>query len=70
MLNEESKEKKIIIVENRAITRRELFERKEQFHKEQAKLPFEEKIKILVNMQKIVSGIKGDSEKTMIWKIY
>ena len=70
MFNEESKEKKIIISENRAITRKELFERKEQFHQEQAKLPFEEKIKILINLQKIASGIKGKSDNKMIWKIY
>jgi len=70
MLNKETNQKKIIINKGKIITREELFERKEQFHKDQAKLPFEEKIKILVNMQKIVIGIKGESEKTMIWKIY
>ncbi len=31
----------------------DLFKVKELFHKEQAKLPFEEKIKILVRLQKI-----------------
>ena len=32
----------------------ELFKAKEQFHAELARLPFEEKIKILMNMRKIV----------------
>jgi hypothetical protein len=60
---------KIAIKKDRIITRKQLFERKEKFHKEQATVPFEEKIKILVKLQEIAICIKGDSEKTMIWKI-
>jgi len=69
MLNEKTSQKKIIINKGNIITRAELFEKKEQFHKEQAKLPFEEKIKILVKMQKIAKNIKGDSENILIWDI-
>jgi len=63
------KKVKIVIAKNRIITRKELFERKEKFHKEQAKLPFEEKIKTLVKLQEIASFVKGDFEKPAIWKI-
>lgn len=69
MLNEKTSQKKIIINKNEIITREELFERKQQFHNEQAKLPFEDKIKILVKMQEITKNIKGDSEKIFVWKI-
>jgi len=40
-------ELKIIMKDNKIITRKELFKRKEEFHKELAKLSFEEKIEIL-----------------------
>lgn len=69
MEDKKIKETKIIIKNDRIATRKELFKRKEKFHKEQAKLPFEEKIQILVKLQEIASWIKEDSEKTMIWKI-
>jgi len=69
MLNEKTSQKKIIINKNKIITREELFERKQQFHNEQAKLPFEDKIRILVKMQEITKNIKGDSEKIFVWKI-
>lgn len=52
--------------EKLVIIRQNLFENKEKFHKEQAKLPFEEKIKILVKLQEIASRIKEDSGK-VIW---
>ncbi|GFP23501.1 hypothetical protein HKBW3S09_00968 [Candidatus Hakubella thermalkaliphila] len=38
-------ETKIVIGENKIITRKKLFEDKANFHKEQARLPFEEKNK-------------------------
>lgn len=62
-----SKEVKIVIDENRTIRRKELFENKAKFHKEQANLPFEEKIKILVKLQKIANQIKGWDR--IIWKL-
>jgi len=48
----------------------DLFKAKESFHKELAKIPFEEKIKILVRLQKIANSIQTSSkEKQRIWKI-
>ncbi|MEW6409986.1 MAG: hypothetical protein AB1488_07730 [Nitrospirota bacterium] len=58
---------KIIIGEDRMTTRGRVFEGKAHFHKEQARLPFEEKIKILVKLQELASGIKG-KDRT-IWKV-
>lgn len=51
-----------------------IFKAKDRFHKEQAKLPFEEKIKILVKLQQIaydVSGLKkkGDRMQLPVWEI-
>jgi len=46
--------KKIGLRNNRILTMDELFKAKEQFHRELARLPFEEKIKILMNMRRIV----------------
>ncbi|MBL7074943.1 hypothetical protein ISS37_06870 [candidate division KSB1 bacterium] len=54
---------KIITKGNSTITRRDLFEKKEEFHREQAKLPFEEKIKILVQLQKIANSIQKSRNK-------
>jgi|YelNatPaOPRAMG01_1025707.scaffolds.fasta_scaffold34764_5 hypothetical protein len=59
-------EKKIIFDKDKILTREEIFEGKERFHQEQAKLPFEEKIKILVKLQKIARSIKG---KGIVWEI-
>ncbi|MEK9148724.1 MAG: hypothetical protein AAB267_01615 [Candidatus Desantisbacteria bacterium] len=59
---------KIIINDDKIITRNDLFKAKEEFHKSQAKLHFEEKIRILVKLQEIASHIKGDP-KAIIWKI-
>jgi len=64
---EEYKEIKIFMDKNKIITRREVFESKANFHRKQARLPFEEKIKILVRLQKMASAIKGKGE--IIWKI-
>ena len=51
-----------------------IFRAKDRFHKEQAKLPFEEKIKILVKLQQIAHDIstlkkKGNTEPLFVWKI-
>lgn len=54
---------------DRTISRTELFKDKERFHKEQAKLPFEEKIRLLIRLQEIAGSIKKDSEKKIVWKI-
>ncbi|MGB9720043.1 MAG: hypothetical protein ACPL28_00985 [bacterium] len=60
-------EVKIVIDESKIITRRELFEKKSHFHKEQARISFEEKIKILVKLQEIAKKIKKDDRP--VWKI-
>ncbi|MGB9877369.1 MAG: hypothetical protein ACPLPS_06335 [bacterium] len=60
------KQQKIILDKDKILTREEIFKGKERFHKEQAKLPFEEKIKILVELQKIARNIKG---KGIVWEI-
>ncbi len=46
---------------------KKLYEDKAKFHKEQARLPFEEKIKILVRLQQIASRIKGNDK--IIWQV-
>lgn len=57
-INDINDEMKIVMADDRIITRKELFEKKEEFHKEQARLPFEEKIKILIRMKKIANSIR------------
>lgn len=50
----------------------EIFESKKEFHRNQAKLPIEEKIKILVELQKIVVKTKErkkDDGLRIVWKI-
>ena len=65
-----NKKMKIVLSPDKIITRDELFRRKEKFHKEQALLPFEEKIKILVQLQKLANEFKKSSRhKKWIWRI-
>lgn len=63
---------KILIRGNKIITRKKLFENKEKFHKEQAKLPFEEKIRILVRLQEIAQSVHKSTagKKIGVWKIH
>ncbi|MEW6041278.1 MAG: hypothetical protein AB1633_07125 [Elusimicrobiota bacterium] len=49
---------KIFIRGNKVITRQSLLLKKDNFHKQQACLPFNEKIKIVYNLQKIAAAIK------------
>ena len=62
---------KILIRGNKIITRKKLFEKKEKFHREQAKLPFEEKIKILIRLQEIANSAHKSTSggKSGVWKI-
>lgn len=49
-----------------------IFKAKEQFHKDRARLPIEEKIKILVELQKLAIDIPTASKENrfkMVWKI-
>lgn len=49
-----------------------IFKAKEHFHKDRAKLPIEEKIKILVELQKLAIDIPTTSKENrfkMVWNI-
>ena len=48
-----------------------IFKAKELFHKKQAKIAFEEKIKILTRLQKIANelGIFRGHKKRTVWKV-
>jgi hypothetical protein len=67
MEREDFEETKIVMGKDKIITKKKLYEDKAYFHKEQARLPFEEKIKILVKLQEIASRIKGSGR--IIWNI-
>jgi len=54
-------ERKIEIRKGKIITVKELFRRKERFHTELSRMPFEDKIRMLMQMWKIKSGIKRPS---------
>jgi len=62
-----NEEIKIIMKGNRKITRKELFEKKELFHKQLAKIPFEQKIRMLVRLQEIADSIKKNQRA---WRIF
>ncbi len=59
---------KILTKDNRIITLKELFEEQEKTHKEQASLPFEEKIRILVELQKLALNW-GNRKNVIVWDI-
>lgn len=59
---------KIRTSDGRLITREEFFRENEKFHEDRARLPFEEKVKILVELQKIASGIRPEKKKS-VWRI-
>jgi hypothetical protein len=51
---------------------RNIFKQKEEYHLTQARLPIEEKVKILVELQKMALTIrpkKGENDKRMVWQI-
>lgn len=58
---------KILTKDNEVITLKELFERKEKARKEMANIPFEEKIKILVDLQKIAVSWGGKKD-VFVWE--
>ncbi len=57
-----------IVIGDRVLTREDLFKEEEKFRKERAKLSFEEKIRILVNLQKLAKTW-GEKKDVVIWKI-
>ena len=71
MPGKKASQMKIVMRGNRIITRKELFEKKEKFNREQAKLPFEEKIKILIRLQEIAKSAHKSTSggKLGVWKI-
>jgi len=57
-----------IVIGDKIFTRDELFKEKDNFHKERTKLTFEEKIRILVELQKV--AYSWDNRKdAIIWKL-
>ena len=62
---------KIIQYKNKEVIEK-IFDRKKQFHRDQAKLPIEEKIKILIELQKIVLNIRKGTlkkKKRQVWDL-
>ncbi len=59
---------KIVMRDNAVMTLRELFESERETRKEQAKLPFEEKVRILVTLQRLAVewGRKTD---VIVWDV-
>jgi hypothetical protein len=62
-----NEETKIIMKGNKKITRKELFKKKELFHKRLAKIPFEQKIRMLVRLQEIADSIQ---KKQRAWRVF
>jgi hypothetical protein len=51
---------------------RKIFRQKEEFHKSRARLPIEEKIKMLIELQKIALTVRpkrDENDKRMVWQI-
>ncbi|MBE0479001.1 hypothetical protein IBX65_07810 [Candidatus Aerophobetes bacterium] len=57
-----------IVIGDRILTRQGLFKEEEDFRKKRAKLSFEEKIKILVNLQKLAQSW-GKRKDIIIWRL-
>lgn len=55
-----------IVIGNKIITRKELFEEQEKFRKARARMPFEKKIKALIDLQKIAFKW-GKRKDIIIW---
>lgn len=61
-------DKRKIIIGDKIITRREMFEKKEKFRNVQAALSFEEKIKALVKLQKLAYSW-GNKRDVVVWNL-
>lgn len=49
-----------------------IFKNKEKFHRQQARLPIEEKIRILVELQKISLTLRpnrGSGDRRVVWQL-
>jgi hypothetical protein len=50
----------------------DIFKKKDEFHRKQSRLPIQEKIRILIELQKISLTIKpkcGPDDKRMVWQL-
>ncbi len=61
-------ELKIKISDQRVVTLEGLYEEYEKTHRSQASLPFEEKIRALVELQKIAASW-GNRRDVVVWRI-
>jgi len=61
-------EGKRILICDRVLSRQDLLQEKERARRERAKLSFEEKVKILVNLQRLAHHW-GRRKEIIIWKI-
>lgn len=59
---------KIMTHDGKILTLQEMYEEHEKTHAEQAELPFEEKIKVLVDLQRLASSW-GNKADVIVWKI-
>lgn len=57
-----------IVIGEKVLTREELFREEEEFRKERAGLSLEEKIRILVELQKLAQGF-GEKRDVIVWGI-
>ncbi len=57
-----------ILIGDKVLTRKDLFNEKDKFRKERAKIPFAEKIKILLDLQKLAKRW-GKRKDITVWKI-
>jgi len=57
-----------ILIGERVLTREELFKEAEEFRKERARFSLEEKIRILVELQKLAQSFGGKRD-VIVWEI-
>jgi len=57
-----------IVIGDRVLRREDLFQGEERARRERAKLPFEQKIEILVQLQRLAYGW-GRQKDVIIWEI-
>jgi len=57
-----------ILIGERVLTREELFREAEEFRKERARFSLEEKIRILVELQKLAQSFGGKRD-VIVWEI-
>jgi hypothetical protein len=51
----------------------DIFRKKDEYHNAQARLPIEQKIKILIQLQKISLTLhpkKDETDKRMVWQVF